>query len=114
MINLLALSATSEGDLMVKHIVFWQFKDRAAGQTKQDNMNRVKRQLEALRVLPGVITAEVGFDILNVDASCDAVLYSTFENQAALDSYQQHPDHVAIKKFLGEVTKERHVVDYVL
>lgn len=99
---------------MVKHIVFWKFKDSAAGQTKQDNMDRVKRQLEALKVLPGVVTAEVGFDILNVDASCDVVLYSAFENQAALDAYQEHPDHVAIKQFLGEVTDERHVVDYVL
>ena len=99
---------------MVKHIVFWQFKDSAAGQTKQENMNRVKGQLEALKVLPGVITVEVGFDILHVSASCDAVLYSTFADQSALDAYQQHPDHVAIKQFLGEVTKERHVVDYVL
>lgn len=99
---------------MVKHIVFWKFKDSAAAQTKQDNMERVKRQLEALKVLPGVVSAEVGFDILNVDASCDVVLYSAFENQAALDAYQEHPDHVAIKQFLGEVTDERHVVDYVL
>jgi quinol monooxygenase YgiN len=99
---------------MVKHIVFWRFKKTAAGQTMQHNMNQVKRQLEALSVLPGVITAEVGFDILHVDASCDVVLYSTFENQAALDAYQQHPDHVAIKKFLGEVTEARYVVDYVL
>tara|TARA_B110000285_G_scaffold90509_1_gene103781 strand:+ start:2499 stop:2684 length:186 start_codon:yes stop_codon:yes gene_type:complete len=61
-----------------------------------------------------VITAEVGFDMLHVDASCDAVLYSTFENQAALDAYQQHLDHVAVNNFLGEVTNARYVVDYVL
>ena len=99
---------------MIKHIVFWKFKDSAAGQTKQDNMDRVKRQLEALQVLPGVITAEVGFDTLNSDASCDVALYATFESQAALDAYQQHPDHVATKQFLGEVTDKRYVVDYVL
>jgi quinol monooxygenase YgiN len=99
---------------MVKHIVFWQFKDSAAGRTKQHNMDQAKRQLEALSVLPGVISAEVGFDILHVDASCDAVLYSTFENQAALDAYQQHPEHVVTKKFLSEVTEERYVVDYVV
>ena len=99
---------------MVKHIVFWRFKINAAEQTKQQNMDQVKRQLEALKDLPGVITAEVGFDMLNVDASCDLALYSAFENQAALDAYQQHPDHVAIKKFLSEVTEERYAVDYVV
>ena len=52
--------------------------------------------------------------MLHVDASCDAVLYSTFENQAALDAYQQHLDHVAVNNFLGEVTNARYVVDYVL
>jgi hypothetical protein len=99
---------------MVKHIVFWQFKASAAGQTKQYNMDQVKRQLEALNGLPGVITLEVGFDILNVGASCDVALYSAFENQAALEAYQEHPDHVVVKEFLGEVTKDRYVVDYVL
>jgi hypothetical protein len=99
---------------MVKHLVFWQFKDSTAGQTKQQNMNRVKRELEALNGLPGVITVEVGFDVLNVGASCDVALYSAFEDQAALDAYQEHPDHVAVKEFLGEVTEERYVVDYVL
>ena len=99
---------------MVKHIVFWRFKVSAAGQTKQQNMEQVKRQLEGLRGLSGVIAVEVGFDMLNVDASCDVALYSAFENQAALDAYQQHPDHVAIKMFLGEVSEERYAVDYVL
>ena len=99
---------------MVKHIVFWRFKVSAAGQTKQQNMEQVKRQLEGLRGLSGVIAVEVGFDTLNVDASCDVALYSAFENQAALDAYQQHPDHVAIKMFLGEVSEERYAVDYVL
>ena len=99
---------------MVKHIVFWRFKVSAAGQTKQQNMEQVKRQLEGLRGLSGVIAVEVGFDMLNVDASCDVALYSAFENQAALDAYQQHPNHVAIKQFLGEVSEERYVVDYVV
>lgn len=99
---------------MIKHLVFWRFKDSAAGRTKQHNMEQVKRQLEALNGLPGVVAVEVGFDVLNVGASCDVALYSVFEDQAALDAYQEHPDHVAVKEFLGEVTEERYVVDYVL
>ncbi|MBT5031589.1 MAG: Dabb family protein [Proteobacteria bacterium] len=97
---------------MVKHIVFFRFKEHAAGQTKQQNMLDVKQRLEALGGLPGVVKIEVGFDVLEGDASCDVALYSEFDDQVALDGYQQNPDHMAVKELLGEVTEERYVVDY--
>ena len=97
---------------MVKHIVFFRFKEQAAGQIKQQNMQEVKQRLEALGGLSGVIKIEVGFDVLEVDTSCDVALYSEFDCQASLDAYQQHPDHVVVKELLGEVTQERYVVDY--
>jgi hypothetical protein len=40
------------------------------------------------------------------------VLYSEFADKAALDAYQHHPDHVAIKPFIGAVRLERQCVDY--
>ena len=99
---------------MVKHIVFFRFKEHAAGQAKQHNMQEVKQRLEALGSLPGVVKIEVGYNELDLDTACDVALYSELDDHAALDAYQQHPDHVAVKELLGEVTEGRYPFDYTV
>jgi quinol monooxygenase YgiN len=56
----------------------------------------------------------VGIDFSKTDASFDVVLYSEFVDQAALDAYQDHPDHKAMMPFIAEARSDRHVVDYVV
>jgi quinol monooxygenase YgiN len=40
------------------------------------------------------------------------VLYSVFRDKAALDAYQDHPQHLAIKPFISAVRQERQCMDY--
>jgi hypothetical protein len=40
------------------------------------------------------------------------VLYSVFADRAALDAYQDHPVHAAVKPFMGAVRRERQCMDY--
>jgi len=35
-----------------------------------------------------------------------------FESAAALDAYQNHPQHVALKPFVAAVRSERQCMDY--
>jgi len=98
---------------MTKHIVFWRLNEGAYGNDKQTNAKILKEKLLAMKdKVNGLIKIEVGFDFSNGKDSCDVVLYSEFENKEALNRYQIHPDHKAIKKWLGEVRYERRVVDY--
>jgi quinol monooxygenase YgiN len=98
---------------MVKHIVCWRLKDEANGMNKEANARSIKESLEALHgQIHGLIKIEVGIDFLHSPESMDIVLYSEFENKAALDFYQQHPLHKAIMPFIGEARSERRVVDY--
>jgi hypothetical protein len=55
---------------------------------------------------------EVGLATPGLEATYDVVLYSEFDGAAALDAYQHHPQHVAIKPFIGAVRAERQCVDY--
>lgn len=49
-----------------------------------------------------------------MDCTYDLVLYSAFEDQAALDAYQNHPQHVALKPFMSAARKERQCMDYTV
>ncbi|NTU97637.1 MAG: Dabb family protein [Chlorobiaceae bacterium] len=98
---------------MIKHIVIWRLKDFAEGNQKEVNAAIVKRKLESLSGrIPGMSLIEAGIDFSRSDSSGDIVLYCEFSGRDALDTYQKHPEHVAIKDFIGNVTQERRVVDY--
>lgn len=98
---------------MVKHIVFWKFKDHADGREKAENITRVR---EALEDLPGKISQiselEVGVNNNLSSAAWDVALYSSFATQDDLELYQKHADHQAVVELVGKVVMDRAVVDY--
>jgi len=100
---------------VIKHIVMWKLLDQAEGNSKQDNARLAKQRLEALNgKVPGLLKLEVGFDFSASTTSMDLVLYSEFVDQAALERYQQHPEHVAVIPFMQAIRSERRVVDYAI
>jgi len=93
--------------------VMWRLKDVAHGNDQQTNASLIKEKLLALKgKIPGMTAIEVGFDFSRNESSCDVVLYSEFINRQALAGYQVHPEHEAVKPFIGEASKERRIVDY--
>ncbi len=101
---------------MVKHIVMWKLKDAAEGARREQNAQRLKEKLEALRqTIPEIRGLEVGLNINPSPEAFDVVLVSEFEDQAALAAYQNHPEHRRlISEFLEKVRSEKRVVDYVV
>jgi quinol monooxygenase YgiN len=98
---------------MVGHIVLWRLKESANGHGKAENAAEIKRRLEELNgKIPGMIKLEVGFDFSRTADSSDIVLYSQFESRAALDAYQVHPLHEAVKPIVMAACDERRLVDY--
>jgi quinol monooxygenase YgiN len=98
---------------MVRHIVLWRLQESANGRSKAENAAEVKRLLEDLNgKIPGMIKLEVGFDFSRTSESSDIVLYAEFESRAALDAYQTHPLHEAVKPFVMAARSERRLVDY--
>lgn len=98
---------------MIRHIVFWRLKEQALGNDKVRNAELVKQKLEALvGRIPGLLTLEVGIDFSRSADSADLVMFSEFESLEALEAYHHHPEHEAVKPFVGAVRSERRVVDY--
>ena len=100
---------------MIKHIVMWQLKEHAEGADKAANIVKMKAMLDACAdIVPGILEFEVALAQPGHECTYDVVLYSVFESAAALDAYQNHPQHVAIKPFIGAVRSARQCMDYAV
>jgi heme-degrading monooxygenase HmoA len=98
---------------MIKHIVMWQLKDNAEGADKAANALKMKQLLDSCAdIVPGILKFETALAAPGLEATYDVVLYSEFESKAALDAYQEHPQHVAVKPFIGAVRQARQCMDY--
>jgi len=97
---------------VIRHIVMWRVRgdDDAA---RRRNLALVKAQFESLRGrVPGLLHLEVGIDESRIDYACDVVLLSEFTSREALAAYASHPEHLRVRRALGDLRISRHQVDY--
>jgi hypothetical protein len=98
---------------MIRHIVMWKLKETAEGATRAENAQKLKAKLEACRdIVPGILRLEVAVATPGLESTCDVVLDSDFADKAALDAYQIHPTHQALKSFVTAVRESRECVDF--
>jgi Stress responsive A/B Barrel Domain len=99
---------------MIKHIVFFGLADEAEGMTKAELAVKIKEELESLKnLIPEIIKIEVGINCPDAPkTNHDIALYSEFEDLAALDRYQVHPEHQRVAGFISKVRTSRAAVDY--
>ncbi|MGS0740545.1 Dabb family protein [Glaciimonas sp. GG7] len=99
--------------MTLKHIVIWKLKEHAEGADKATNARKLKALLDSCAALvPGILKFEAVIAQDGLEATYDVMLNSEFASRAALDAYQHHPDHVAIKPFVGAVREARQCFDY--
>jgi hypothetical protein len=97
---------------MIKHIVMWNVRGDDAA-SRERNVALLKSEFESLRGrIPGLLNLEIGVDDSHVDYACDVVLYTEFESRQALADYAQHPEHLRVRRVLGDLRSTRHQVDY--
>ena len=79
---------------MVKHVIIWQLKEEY--NTPQIK-NGIKEGIEGLLgVVPGLLEVKVEINPLGSSKNGDVMLYSAFEDEAALKGYAVHPEHVKV------------------
>jgi len=91
----------------------WRLKEFAAGASREENAKKLKESLEDLKdKIEDIKAIEVGINFNSSPAAFDVVLYSEFSDMEGLDAYQNHPEHLKIVDFVGEIRSDRAVVDY--
>ena len=98
----------------VRHIVMWRLRGETPDEQAAARL-KVKTAFEGLRGrIDGMTHIEVGFDISNVDYACDVVLVSEFADRTNLESYATHPEHLRVRRELGDLRTDRFQVDYAV
>lgn len=92
---------------MLKHIVMWKLPEK----DKEQNMKTMKEMLEALPPKIEVIKS-LAVGINENGGEYDVVLITDFENKHDLESYDGHPEHQKVRKFIRSVVESRIAVDY--
>ena len=99
---------------MIHHIVMWRFKEATDnGARKADNLAEAVRLLTDCRELvPGIVHFQVVRGADHPACTADLMLVSQFTDQSALDDYQNHPQHKALKPFMSNAVAHRECMDY--
>lgn len=94
---------------MVKHIVCFKLKDNSpeACEKAKDIFYSMVGNVPQLRSL------NVGIDFLHSQRSYDIILETTFDDEKALEEYQNDPYHCnVVKKYIHSVRESSIAVDY--
>lgn len=98
---------------MVKHIIIWNIRSDIS----LEDRNKILPEIEnGFKNLPGKIggLAEIKFIWKKLDSSNgDMLLYSVFDDEAALKRYQNDPEHLKVAELVRSVTCERKCIDYI-
>ena len=99
---------------MIHHIVMWRFKEATeSGARKADNLAEAVRLLTGCRELvPGIMGFEVVLGANHPACTADLMLVSQFSDHSALDHYQNHPQHKALKPFMSNAVAHRECMDF--
>ena len=97
---------------MVRHIVMFKLKEFETPAAKEAKMQEIKVALEALINKIDVLRIRLDFNI-NPAETWDIILTTELDSLADVNTYANHPEHVAVaKNIIGPVKADRACVDY--
>jgi hypothetical protein len=98
---------------MIKHIVMWKLKDNVDGKNKSEIASFLKEQLENMKnTVPEIVNIEAGINFNRGPIAYDLSLYSEFNSEEDLASYQDNEDHKKVKELIVKYAENGVVVDY--
>jgi hypothetical protein len=94
---------------MLTHIVIWKYKADVEMEVREEHV-RLLRKLPA--VIKEIESLSVGFDELRLARSYDSGLVATFKDQAALNAYTIHLEHLKAAEFGRNISEHVASVDF--
>jgi len=94
---------------MLTHIVIWKYRAEVEEELRREHVERLRR-LSA--VADGIISFNVGMDVLGLPRSYDTGLVAVFRDRAALDAYTIHPEHILVADFGRSLSEHVASVDF--
>lgn len=95
---------------MLTHIVCWKYKPETTQNQKETHLAKLKN---LPRVIPNIVSFNLGFDILRLERSFDLGLIAVYPDRAALDFYTVHPEHQEAAQLGKEIAERVVSVDFM-
>ena len=98
---------------MVNHIVMWNFQEELTEEERIEAGQKIKTTLEGLKdKVEGVLSLQVINNQIIDTSNKDIMLFGKFVDEAALERYQKHPEHIKAGEHIRAVTYGRVCMDY--
>ena len=94
---------------MLTHIVCWKYKPETTEEQRADHIERLRALPD---VIPDILSFSVGRDVLHLERSFDTGLVATYPNMAALDVYNDHPQHQQVAALGKQIAEKVVSVDF--
>jgi hypothetical protein len=94
---------------MLIHIVCWKYRSEMGRDRREIHRNALRALSD---LVDGMISMEVGADILHLDRSFDTGLVISFRDRESLDVYTDHPEHQTVAAMGREISEKVISVDF--
>lgn len=79
---------------MIRHILFWQLKEKfRTGSAQAQALQVLRDSVRTLEAIDGLRCAEIGPNLAG--GEYDLVFYAEFDDMDSLEDFREHPLHVA-------------------
>jgi len=96
------------GNNMIKHVVMFKLEEPT-----DENKKAVKELILAMNgKIEGLLTLEVGINIIESERAYDLVLISTHQTLDDLKTYAKHPVHIPVVEHLRKICTSIKSVDF--
>lgn len=96
----------------IVHVVSWRLNGRSAMERRQQ-ADTIVAAVELTRgQVPGLASVDVGRNVINASDAWDVGAVMVFQSRAALDAYQTHPAHLALKAVVAPLRSARSQLDF--
>jgi len=96
----------------IVHVVSW----RLNGKTPQERGQQADTIVAAVQAsrgrIPGLVSLEVGRNVVEAADAWDVGAVMVFQSRAALEAYQSHPEHLALRAVIAPLRSARSQLDF--
>lgn len=100
--------------MILRHVVMMKMSANSR-EERDERAARLTAELEALEPqVEQILALSVGVNTLESPGNWDLALTVDVEDEAALETYRQHPEHIKVAAIIQELVADRCAVDYLV
>lgn len=97
---------------MLRHIITWKLAAEGAA-AKLENSATIAAALQGLvPLIPEIRSLTVASNVVSLDTNWDLVLVADYDDEAALRTYLDHPEHQRVVAIIRPLVLQRAAVDF--